>query len=71
MKIQRAVVRQGTAILDKKSAKPVKGYRSVILTDGPDLQLFQHPLTLSKLALFLTDVYRVCIDESYEGDRLE
>ncbi|KAI9320750.1 CDC45 family [Dichotomocladium elegans] len=58
MKIQKAVVRQGTAILDKKASKIVKNFRVVIMRDGPDLPLFQHPLTLSKLALFLTDAYR-------------
>lgn len=59
MKIQKAVVRQGTAILDKKASKVIKNFRVVIMRDGPDLPLFQHPLTLSKLALFLTDAYRV------------
>ncbi|KAJ8663622.1 hypothetical protein O0I10_000868 [Lichtheimia ornata] len=58
MKIQKAVVRQGTAILDKKASKVIKNFRVVIMRDGPDLPLFQHPLTLSKLALFLTDAYR-------------
>jgi hypothetical protein len=59
MKIQKAIVRQGTAIIDKKNTRTLKSFRMVLIKDGPDLPLFQHPLTLSKLALFLTDAYRV------------
>ena len=59
MKVQRAVVRQSTAVLEKKAVRVIKNFRTVVMRDGPDLPLFQHPLTLSKLALFLTDAYRV------------
>ncbi|KAI8089535.1 DNA replication pre-initiation complex subunit Cdc45 [Halteromyces radiatus] len=58
MKIQKAIVRQGTSIIDKKNTRTLKSFRMVLIKDGPDLPLFQHPLTLSKLALFLTDAYR-------------
>ncbi|KAI8143065.1 CDC45 family [Fennellomyces sp. T-0311] len=58
MKVQRAVVRQSTAVLEKKAVRVIKNFRAVVMRDGPDLPLFQHPLTLSKLALFLTDAYR-------------
>ncbi|KAI9272674.1 CDC45 family [Phascolomyces articulosus] len=58
MKVQRAVVRQSTAVLEKRAVRVIKNFRTVVMRDGPDLQLFQHPLTLSKLALFLTDAYR-------------
>ena len=61
MKVQRAVVRQSTAVLEKKAVRVIKNFRAVVMRDGPDLQLFQHPLTLSKLALFLTDAYRVSV----------
>lgn len=61
MKIQKAIVRQGTAIIDKKNTRTLKSFRMVLIKDGPDLPLFQHPLTLSKLALFLTDAYRVSV----------
>ncbi|KAI8394143.1 CDC45 family [Radiomyces spectabilis] len=58
MKIQKAIVRQATAIIDKRSASKVRAFRFIVVKDGPDLPLFQHPLTLSKLALFLTDAFR-------------
>ncbi|CAO3590605.1 unnamed protein product [Absidia cylindrospora] len=58
MKIQKAIVRQGTSIIDKKNTRMLKTFRMVLIKDGPDLPLFQHPLTLSKLALFLTDAFR-------------
>ncbi|KAI7852391.1 CDC45 family [Circinella umbellata] len=58
MKVQRAVVRQSTAVLEKRAVRVIKNFRTVVMRDGPDLPLFQHPLTLSKLALFLTDAYR-------------
>ncbi|ORX59761.1 CDC45-like protein [Hesseltinella vesiculosa] len=58
MKMQKAIVRQGTSIIDKKTTRTLKTFRMVLIKDGPDLPLFQHPLTLSKLALFLTDAYR-------------
>jgi hypothetical protein len=59
MELQRAVVRQATAIIEKMMVKTLRKFRLVILKDGPDLPLFTHPLSLSKLALFLVDALRV------------
>lgn len=59
MKLQRAIVQQGTAMIEKKSVKTLRTFRLAIIKDGPDITLFTHPLTLSKLALFLVDAYRV------------
>lgn len=59
MKTQKAIVRQGTAIIDKRMAKLLNNFRFVNINNGPDLSIFQHPLALTKLALFLTDAYRV------------
>ncbi|KAI7869615.1 DNA replication pre-initiation complex subunit Cdc45 [Mucor mucedo] len=58
MKTQKAIVRQGTAIIDKRMAKLLNNFRFVNIRNGPDLSIFQHPLALTKLALFLTDAYR-------------
>lgn len=59
MKLQRVIVQQGTAMIEKKSVKTLRTFRLAIIKDGPDISLFTHPLTLSKLALFLVDAYRV------------
>lgn len=59
MKLQSAIVQQGTAMIEKKSVKTLRTFRLAIIKDGPDIALFTHPLTLSKLALFLVDAYRV------------
>ncbi|CAO3668426.1 unnamed protein product [Umbelopsis ramanniana] len=58
MKLQRVIVQQGTAMIEKKSVKTLRTFRLAIIKDGPDISLFTHPLTLSKLALFLVDAYR-------------
>jgi len=36
----------------------MRGYRVVVLTQGPDLALFAHPGVLSRLALWLVDALR-------------
>jgi cell division control protein 45 len=59
MKIQKVVVEQGTDILVKKMAKSLKNFRFVNIRNSADLPIFQHPLTLGKLASFLIDAYRV------------
>lgn len=64
MALQRAIVRQGTSLIDKQNIKTLKTFRWAIIRDGPDLSIFTHPLTLSKLALFLVDAYRVCYESN-------
>ncbi|RUS21570.1 CDC45-like protein-domain-containing protein [Endogone sp. FLAS-F59071] len=64
MALQRAIVRQGTSLIDKQNIKTLKTFRWAIIRDGPDLAIFTHPLTLSKLALFLVDAYRVCYESN-------
>ncbi|KAI8092402.1 DNA replication pre-initiation complex subunit Cdc45 [Gilbertella persicaria] len=58
MKTQKAIVRQGTDIIDKRMVKLLRTFRFVNIRHGQDLSLFQHPSTLTKLGLFLTDAYR-------------
>ena len=58
MSLHRAIIRQGTSIIDKQDIRTFRGHRVVILTQGPDLALFAHPGVLSRLALWLVDALR-------------
>ena len=58
MALHRAIIRQGTSIIDKSDIKTFHGHRVVLLTQGPDLPLFSHPGVLSRLALWLVDALR-------------
>jgi cell division control protein 45 len=56
--LHRAVVRTGSAIIDERAVKTLKTFRLIVLKDTPDLSLFQHPLTLCKLAMFMVNAMR-------------
>ena len=58
MALHRAIIRQGSSIIDKQDIKSMRGHRVVVLTQGPDLALFAHPGVLSRLALWLVDALR-------------
>jgi cell division control protein 45 len=58
MALHRAIIRQGSSIIDKQDIKTMRGHRVVVLTQGPDLALFAHPGVLSRLALWLVDALR-------------
>ncbi|KAG6874268.1 hypothetical protein C0995_001493 [Termitomyces sp. Mi166 len=58
MALHRAIIRQGTSIIDKQDIKTMAGYRVVVLSQGPDLALFTHPSILLRLALWLVDALR-------------
>ena len=58
MSVHRAIIRQGTSIIDKQDIRTMRNHRVVILTQGPDLVLFQNPSMLSRLALWLIDAFR-------------
>lgn len=58
MSLHRAIIRQGTSIIDHQDIKTMRSHRVVILTQGPDLALFAHPGVLSRLALWLVDALR-------------
>ncbi|KNZ74782.1 Cell division control protein 45 like protein [Termitomyces sp. J132] len=58
MALHRAIIRQGTSIIDKQDIKTMAGYRVVVLSQGPDLALFTHPSVLLRLALWLVDALR-------------
>ena len=50
MELQRAVVRTGTALIDKREVRSLRSFRMAVVKEGPDLRLFTHPLALAKLA---------------------
>ena len=58
MSLQRAIIRQGTSIIDKQDIKTMRNHRVVVLSQGPDLALFCHPGVLTRLALWLVDALR-------------
>jgi cell division control protein 45 len=58
MSLHRAIIRQGTSIIDKQDIRSMRNHRVVVLTQGPDLQLFAHPGVLSRLALWLVEALR-------------
>ncbi|KAG8954563.1 hypothetical protein FRC03_011424 [Tulasnella sp. 419] len=56
--LQEAIVRQGCAILEKKTIKYYREFRLIRIEEGPDLAIFSHPSTLSRLALWLVEATR-------------
>ncbi|KAJ7582626.1 CDC45-like protein [Mycena floridula] len=58
MSLHRAIIRQGTSVIDKQDIRTMRNHRVVVLTQGPDLALFSHPGVLSRLALWLVDALR-------------
>ncbi|KAF9131141.1 hypothetical protein BGW39_002171 [Mortierella sp. 14UC] len=58
MQIQKAVIRQGIAIIEKQVIITLSTCRVATLKDGPDLPVFWDPLSLHKLAQFLVYAIR-------------
>ncbi|KAI0957423.1 hypothetical protein AcW1_005820 [Taiwanofungus camphoratus] len=58
MSVHRAIIRQGSSIIDKHDIRTLRGHRVVVLTQGPDLALFAHPGVLSRLVLWLVEALR-------------
>lgn len=58
MSLHQAIIRQGSSLLDKASIRPLRTFRFATMREGPDLRLFSHPSTLSRLALWLVDATR-------------
>jgi cell division control protein 45 len=59
MQVQKAVIRQGIAIIEKQVIITLSTCRVATLKDGPDLPVFWDPLSLHKLAQFLVYAIRV------------
>jgi cell division control protein 45 len=56
--LHRAIIRQGSAILDKAIVRRLRTFRFAAIREGPDLKIFAHPSPLSRLALWLVDATR-------------
>ncbi|KAG9017057.1 hypothetical protein FRB90_001952 [Tulasnella sp. 427] len=56
--IQKAIVRQGCEILGKKRIQFFPEFRFVKINEGPDLATFAHPMTLTRLVLWLIEATR-------------
>jgi len=62
-KLQQAIVAQGTALIERKEVKFTGNFRYVFLNEDTmkSRSLFQFPLAVHKLALFIMQSYQVCI----------
>ena len=64
MALHRAIIRQGISILDKQAIKTLRSFRFCIIKEGPDLPVFAHPATLSRLGTWLVDAVRDLLEGS-------
>jgi len=51
--LHRAILRTGTALLQKRQIRHLRAFRMAIVKDGPDVALFGHAGALTKLALWV------------------
>ena len=58
MGLHRAVTRTGSALIDARAIRTMRGYRVVLLTQGPDLALFSSSGILARLARWLVEAMR-------------
>ncbi|KAI5837955.1 CDC45 family [Morchella snyderi] len=55
MDLHRAILRTGTALIEKRQIRLLRAYRLAVVKEGPDVAIFTHPNAVSKLALWLGD----------------
>ncbi|BFZ62440.1 DNA replication initiation factor cdc45 [Saitoella coloradoensis] len=55
MDLQRAIVRTGTSIIDKRGIKRLQSFRMAVVREGPDVSILGHPGALTKLALWVAE----------------
>ncbi|CAZ84703.1 unnamed protein product [Tuber melanosporum] len=53
MDLTRAILRTGTALIEKRQIRLLRSFRLAVVKEGPDVSTFAHPSALSKLALWL------------------
>ncbi|KAI4622562.1 uncharacterized protein J4E87_006504 [Alternaria ethzedia] len=53
--LHRAILRTGTALIEKKQIRHLRAFRMAVVKEGPDVQLFTHPGALTKLALWIAE----------------
>ncbi|EPX73193.1 DNA replication pre-initiation complex subunit Cdc45 [Schizosaccharomyces octosporus yFS286] len=58
MDMQRSIVRTGIALLEKRAIKALRSFRIGLISEGPDIRIFQHPLALTKLSLWVSEAIR-------------
>lgn len=55
MDLTRAILRTGTALIEKRQIRLLRAFRLAVVKEGPDVTTFTHPNALSKLALWLAE----------------
>ncbi|KAF1833753.1 CDC45-like protein [Decorospora gaudefroyi] len=53
--LHRAILRTGTALIEKKQIRHLRAFRMAVVKEGPDVHLFTHPGALTKLALWIAE----------------
>ncbi|KAF8456658.1 CDC45 family [Terfezia claveryi] len=65
MTLHRAIVRTGTALIEKRQIRLLRAFRMAVVKEGPDVHLFTHPSALTKLAIWVGEaVYEQEKDEN-------
>ncbi|GAA5907345.1 DNA replication initiation factor CDC45 [Sporobolomyces salmoneus] len=67
MALNTSIVSTGMILLDRNNKQVIKtltGYRLAVLHTGPDLDVFQHPGTLHRLANWLVDEVRIASEQA-------
>ena len=54
--LHRTILSTGQSLIEKRAIKSLRSFRTTILREGPELNLFEHPLALTKLATWLCEV---------------
>jgi len=54
--LHRTILSTGQSIIEKRAIKSLRSFRTTILREDPELNLFEHPLALTKLATWLCEV---------------
>jgi len=58
MTLHRAIIRQGSSLIDKQSIRTFRTFKLAIVKEGPDIPIFCQPGILSRLGLWLADALR-------------
>jgi cell division control protein 45 len=66
MSLHTAILRTGTALIEKRQIRTLRAFRLAIVKEGPDLAIFTHPNALSKLALWISEAV---LEQEREQDR--
>jgi len=58
MTLHRAIIRQGSSLIDKQAIRTYRSFKLAIVKEGPDVPIFCEAGTLSRLGLWLADALR-------------